>query len=43
MTVSGFYKHFASKDALEAKAFALAIDQSRGAWDEVFKPGSEQP
>ncbi len=36
MTVGGFYKHFDSKDALVAEAFALAFDHSRDAWDGVF-------
>jgi TetR/AcrR family transcriptional repressor of nem operon len=35
MTVGGFYKHFESKDALVAEAFALAFDQSRGSWQQV--------
>ncbi|MDD2056775.1 TetR/AcrR family transcriptional regulator [Pseudomonas sp. GD03860] len=37
MTVGGFYKHFESKDALVAEAFALAFDQSRQAWGQVFQ------
>lgn len=37
MTVGGFYKHFDSKDALVAEAFALAFDQSKQAWQQVYQ------
>lgn len=35
MTTGGFYKHFASKDALIAEAFDLAFDQSTASWQKV--------
>ena len=37
MTTGGFYKHFASKDALIAEAFDLAFDQSTTSWQRVVK------
>jgi len=42
MTVGGFYKHFESKDALVAEAFALAFDQSRGGWQQVRQRADSQ-
>ena len=35
LTSGGFYKHFASKEALVDEAFALAFQQALGAWDQV--------
>ncbi|MFW7269999.1 TetR/AcrR family transcriptional regulator [Gluconacetobacter sp. Hr-1-5] len=35
MTTGGFYKHFTSKDALVAEAFALAFRQSAASWRKV--------
>jgi TetR/AcrR family transcriptional repressor of nem operon len=35
LTPGGFYKHFASKEALVDEAFALAFQQAMGAWDQV--------
>ncbi|MCO5975333.1 TetR family transcriptional regulator [Ideonella oryzae] len=35
LTPGGFYKHFASKEALVDEAFALAFQQALGAWDQV--------
>lgn len=35
LTTGGFYKHFASKDALVAEALKLAFTQSSSAWQEV--------
>ncbi|MFT4465855.1 MAG: TetR/AcrR family transcriptional regulator [Sodalis sp. (in: enterobacteria)] len=35
MTSGGFYKHFASKEALAAEAARLAFDQSRQHWDSI--------
>lgn len=37
MTTGGFYKHFASKDALIAEAFDLAFDESTASWQKVVK------
>lgn len=35
LTVGGFYKHFASKDALVAEAMALAFGQAGASWDAI--------
>lgn len=35
LTAGGFYKHFASKEALIDEAFALAFQQALGVWDQV--------
>ena len=35
LTPGGFYKHFASKEALIDEAFALAFQQALGVWDQV--------
>ena len=37
MTTGGFYKHFASKDALIAEAFHYAFEQSTASWQRVLK------
>lgn len=37
LTPGGFYKHFASKEALVDEAFALAFQQALGAWDQVAR------
>lgn len=37
MTVGGFYKHFASKDALIEEAFTRTFDQSAVVWHDVFE------
>lgn len=37
MTVGGFYKHFASKEALVAEVCALAFTQSLTTWQRVFE------
>jgi TetR/AcrR family transcriptional repressor of nem operon len=37
MTPGGFYKQFASKEALIDEAFALAFRQSSGSWKEIRK------
>lgn len=37
MTVGGFYKHFASKDALIEEAFSRTFDQSAHTWHDVFE------
>lgn len=36
MTVGGFYKHFASKEALAAEVCGLAFTQSARTWDKVM-------
>lgn len=36
MTVGGFYKHFASKDALVQEATALAFDDALGLWKRLL-------
>lgn len=36
MTVGGFYKHFASKEALVAEVCGLAFTQSAKTWDKVL-------
>jgi len=36
MTVGGFYKHFASKEALVAEVCGLAFTQSARTWDKVL-------
>lgn len=36
LTPGGFYRHFASKDALVDEAFALAFEQSSEAWEAVL-------
>jgi len=35
LTAGGFYKHFASKESLIDEAFALAFEQSSGAWQQL--------
>jgi TetR/AcrR family transcriptional repressor of nem operon len=35
MTTGGFYKHFASKEALVAEAIGLAFEQSASAWRQL--------
>lgn len=37
LTQGGFYKHFASKEALLEEAFSLAFEQSAQAWEGVCK------
>jgi TetR/AcrR family transcriptional repressor of nem operon len=39
LTPGGFYKHFASKEALIDEAFALAFQQALGVWDQVAQRG----
>lgn len=41
MTTGGFYKHFASKEALVAEAFALAFEQSSVSWEKVSQRGQD--
>lgn len=43
MTTGGFYKHFASKEALVAEAFGLAFEQSASAWRQVEGQESSAP
>lgn len=43
MTTGGFYKHFASKEALVAEAVDLAFERSSSAWGDVAKRGSGKP
>lgn len=38
MTVGGFYKHFASKDALVEEATARAFDEAAALWQQFFAP-----
>lgn len=38
MTVGGFYKHFASKDALVQEALAHSFDQASASWQRVSSP-----
>jgi len=37
LTPGGFYKQFASKEALVNEAFALAFRQSSGSWEKIIK------
>lgn len=37
LTPGGFYKHFASKEALVDEAFALAFQQAMDAWEQVAR------
>lgn len=37
MTVGGFYKHFASKEALVAEVCDFAFSQALSTWDKVYK------
>lgn len=39
LTAGGFYRHFASKEALIDEAFALAFQQALGAWEQVARRG----
>lgn len=42
LTVGGFYKHFASKEALAAEVCALAFTQSARTWDKVLAQADAQ-
>lgn len=40
LTPGGFYKHFASKEALIAEAFTLAFEQSKDVWSRTLNTNS---